>query len=167
MYVGTGCVFRRTALYGFSPPRATEHHGWLGRNKIKLFLRRKATMGKKMDRESSNDDKEMMLPPIEDDGGGFQQLDDIESSALLPRRFGSSATFVASIPVAEYQGRLLQDTPGAHHGRPAGASHTSTSACTRSPPSSCSSTASCWPSPSSPASSSCSRSTPRSWRSCS
>jgi len=117
MYVGTGCVFRRTALYGFSPPRATEHHGWLGRRKIKLFLR-KPTMGKKTDRESDND-KEMMLPPIEDEG--FQQLDDVESSALLPRRFGSSATFVASIPVAEYQGRLLQDTPGAHQGRPAGA----------------------------------------------
>ena len=117
MYVGTGCVFRRTALYGFSPPRATEHHGWLGRKKIKLFLR-KPTMGKKTDRENNND-REMMLPPIEDDA--FQQLDDIESSALLPRRFGSSATFVASIPVAEYQGRLLQDTPGAHQGRPAGA----------------------------------------------
>nr|ACF82274.1 unknown [Zea mays] len=117
MYVGTGCVFRRTALYGFSPPRATEHHGWLGRRKIKLLLR-KPTMGKKTDREN-NSDKEMMLPPIEDDA--FQQLDDIESSALLPRRFGSSATFVASIPVAEYQGRLLQDTPGAHQGRPAGA----------------------------------------------
>ncbi|CAD6269885.1 unnamed protein product [Miscanthus lutarioriparius] len=117
MYVGTGCVFRRTALYGFSPPRATEHHGWLGRKKIKLFLR-KPTMGKKTDREN-NSDREMMLPPIEDDA--FQQLDDIESSALLPRRFGSSATFVASISVAEYQGRLLQDTPGAHQGRPAGA----------------------------------------------
>ncbi|KAL6638427.1 hypothetical protein ACP70R_023922 [Stipagrostis hirtigluma subsp. patula] len=120
MYVGTGCVFRRTALYGFSPPRATEHRGWLGRRKIKLLLRRKPTMGKKTDRaKNDDDDREMMLPPIEDDG--FQQLDDIESSALLPRRFGGSATFVASIPVAEYQGRLLQDTPGAHHGRPAGA----------------------------------------------
>ncbi|XP_037427420.1 cellulose synthase-like protein D4 [Triticum dicoccoides] len=48
MYVG-GCIFRRTALYGFSPPRATKHHGWLGR-KIKLFLR-KPTMGKKTSRE--------------------------------------------------------------------------------------------------------------------
>ncbi|XP_044391730.1 cellulose synthase-like protein D4 [Triticum aestivum] len=48
MYVG-GCIFRRIALYGFSPPRATKHHGWLGR-KIKLFLR-KPTMGKKTDRE--------------------------------------------------------------------------------------------------------------------
>ncbi|CAH8259656.1 unnamed protein product [Arabidopsis lyrata] len=37
MYVGTGCIFRRTALYGFSPPRATEHHGWLGRRKVKMM----------------------------------------------------------------------------------------------------------------------------------
>ncbi|KAK3139980.1 hypothetical protein QOZ80_5AG0393560 [Eleusine coracana subsp. coracana] len=126
MYVGTGCIFRRTALYGFSPPRATEHHGWLGTRKIKkLLLKRKNTMGKKTDRENNND-AEMMLPPIEDDDGTgmLRQLDssDIESSALLPRRFGASATFVASIPVAEYQGRLLQDTPGAAHaGRPTGA----------------------------------------------
>ncbi|VAI14189.1 unnamed protein product [Triticum turgidum subsp. durum] len=88
MYVGTGCIFRRTALYGFSPPRATEHHGWLGRKKIKLFLR-KPTMGKKTDRESEH---ESMLPPIEDDD--HNQLGDIESSALMPKRFGSSATFV-------------------------------------------------------------------------
>ncbi|XP_039114391.1 cellulose synthase-like protein D5 [Dioscorea cayenensis subsp. rotundata] len=108
MYVGTGCIFRRTALYGFSPPRATEHHGWFGRKKIKLFLR-KNTMGKKRELE---DDKEIMLQPTEDG--------DIESQ-LLPKRFGSSATLVASIPVAEYQGRLLQDLPGVRQGRPAGA----------------------------------------------
>nr|KYP50973.1 Cellulose synthase-like protein D5 [Cajanus cajan] len=70
MYVGTGCIFRRTALYGFSPPRATEHH--------------------------------------------------IES-LLLPKRFGNSSSLAASIPVAEYQGRLLQDLQGkGTHGRPAG-----------------------------------------------
>ncbi|CAM0949615.1 unnamed protein product [Alopecurus aequalis] len=116
MYVGTGCIFRRTALYGFSPPRATEHHGWLGRKKIKLFLRKKPSMGKKSDRESEH---ESMLPPMEDDD--HNQLSDIESSTLMPKRFGSSGTFVSSIPVAEYQGRLLQDMPGVHHGRPAGA----------------------------------------------
>uniref|UniRef100_A0A0D9Y081 Uncharacterized protein n=1 Tax=Leersia perrieri TaxID=77586 RepID=A0A0D9Y081_9ORYZ len=122
MYVGTGCVFRRTALYGFSPPRATEHRGWLGRRKIKLFLTKKKSMGKKSDKMMDND-TEIMLPPIEDDDCGVTAGGDIESSstAMLPRRFGGSATFVASIPVAEYQGRLLQDTPGVHHGRPAGA----------------------------------------------
>ncbi|XP_010931704.1 cellulose synthase-like protein D5 [Elaeis guineensis] len=110
MYVGTGCIFRRTALYGFSPPRATEHHGWFGRKKIKLFLR-KPTMGKKSDREN-----EIMQPPVGDEGN---DEGDIESS-LLPKRFGNSATLVASIPVAEYQGRLLQDLPGVRQGRPAG-----------------------------------------------
>ncbi|KAK1627450.1 hypothetical protein QYE76_001765 [Lolium multiflorum] len=116
MYVGTGCIFRRTALYGFSPPRATEHHGWLGRKKIKLFLRKKPSMGKKTDRESEH---ESMLPPMEDDD--HNQLSDIESSTLMPKRFGSSGMFVSSILVAEYQGRLLQDMPGVHQGRPAGA----------------------------------------------
>ncbi|KAG6524762.1 cellulose synthase-like protein D5 [Zingiber officinale] len=104
MYVGTGCIFRRTALYGFSPPRATEHHGWFGRKKTKLFLR-KPTMGKKHDRDKKDDENDDEL--------------DVES-ALLPKRFGSSATLVASIPVAEYQGRLLQDMPGVRQGRPAG-----------------------------------------------
>ncbi|KAJ0976357.1 hypothetical protein J5N97_018322 [Dioscorea zingiberensis] len=110
MYVGTGCIFRRTALYGFSPPRATEHHGWFGRKKIKLFLR-KNTMGKKRELQ---DDKEIMLQPTEDGDG------DVEAQ-LLPKRFGSSAALVASVPVAEYQGRLLQDLPGVRQGRPAGA----------------------------------------------
>nr|CAD1816925.1 unnamed protein product [Ananas comosus var. bracteatus] len=112
MYVGTGCVFRRTALYGFSPPRATEHRGWFGRKKIKLFSR-KPTMGKKSDRVD-----EIVLPQI----GDIESEDgDVESSAaLLPKRFGSSAILLASIPVAEYQGRLLQDLPGVRHGRPAG-----------------------------------------------
>ncbi|ONK61624.1 uncharacterized protein A4U43_C08F31890 [Asparagus officinalis] len=93
MYVGTGCIFRRTALYGFSPPRATEHHGWFGRKKIKLLLR-KPTMGKKSDKAQMNDDEE-----------------DIES-LLMPKKYGNSASLVASIPIAEYQGRLLQDMPG-------------------------------------------------------
>ncbi|KAK8968527.1 Cellulose synthase-like protein D5 [Platanthera guangdongensis] len=104
MYVGTGCIFRRTALYGFSPPRATEHRGWLGRKKIKLFLK-KPTLGKKTDSENNEEEEEH---------------DDVESCSLLPKMFGSSSILGASIPVAEYQGRLLQDLPGTHNGRPAG-----------------------------------------------
>ncbi|KAK4273248.1 hypothetical protein QN277_021688 [Acacia crassicarpa] len=109
MYVGTGCIFRRTALYGFSPPRATEHHGWLGRRKIKLFLR-------KPKRSKKEEDK--IALPINDDPNDEDA--DIES-LLLPRRFGNSTTLSASIPVAEYQGRLLQDLQGRGTlGRPAG-----------------------------------------------
>uniref|UniRef100_I1NBA2 Cellulose synthase-like protein D5 n=1 Tax=Glycine max TaxID=3847 RepID=I1NBA2_SOYBN len=97
MYVGTGCIFRRTALYGFSPPRATEHHGWLGRRKIKLFLRKPKVSKKEVD--------EVCLPI-----NGDHNDDDADiESLLLPRRFGNSTSLAASIPVAEYQGRLLQD----------------------------------------------------------
>ncbi|RYR13512.1 hypothetical protein Ahy_B04g070466 isoform B [Arachis hypogaea] len=37
MYVGTGCMFRRYALYGFEPPRFMEHTGLFGRVKTKKF----------------------------------------------------------------------------------------------------------------------------------
>ncbi|KAI3967153.1 hypothetical protein MKW92_013261 [Papaver armeniacum] len=33
VYVGTGCMFRRFALYGFHPPRANEYSGIFGQNK--------------------------------------------------------------------------------------------------------------------------------------
>ncbi|KAK3194199.1 hypothetical protein Dsin_025509 [Dipteronia sinensis] len=109
MYVGTGCIFRRTALYGFSPPRTTEHHGWFGRKKIKLFLRKRKVTKKEED--------EIVLPII---GDHSDDDADIES-LLLPRRFGNSTSLAASIPVAEYQGRLLQDLQGkGNQGRPAG-----------------------------------------------
>ncbi|XP_078436531.1 cellulose synthase-like D5 [Wolffia australiana] len=104
MYVGTGCIFRRTALYGFSPPRATERAGWLGRTKT---------------RTRPAGDEEDPLPPLldgdddDDDGGRRRRL-------LLPKRFGGSRALVESIPVAEFQGRLLQGTAGALRGRAAG-----------------------------------------------
>lgn len=110
MYVGTGCIFRRTALYGFSPPRATEHHGWFGRRKIKLFLRKSKAAKKEED--------EIALPINED----YNDDDDADiESLLVPKRFGNSNSLAASIPVAEYQGRLLQDLQGkGKQGRPAG-----------------------------------------------
>ncbi|KAL8143019.1 hypothetical protein V2J09_016051 [Rumex salicifolius] len=114
MYVGTGCIFRRLALYGFSPPRATERHGWFGTRKLKLLLRRP---------KSKKNELEEMAFPI---NAHLQEADyddddlDIES-LLLPKRFGNSTSLAASIPVAEYQGRLLQDLQGkGHQGRPAG-----------------------------------------------
>ncbi|GAB2281685.1 Cellulose synthase-like protein D5 [Dionaea muscipula] len=111
MYVGTGCVFRRIALYGFSPPRATEHHGFFGTRKLKFLLRR-AKVTKK-------DEEGDMAVPINMDEEDNDDLD-IES-LLLPKRFGSSSSLAASIPVAEYQGRLLQDLQGkGYQGRPAG-----------------------------------------------
>ncbi|KAJ0110834.1 hypothetical protein Patl1_00932 [Pistacia atlantica] len=111
MYVGTGCIFRRTALYGFSPPRTTEHRGWFGRRKIKLFLR-KPKVEKKVEDE--------IALPINGEHNDDDEDADIES-LLLPRRFGNSTSLAASIPVAEYQGRLLQDLQSkGNQGRPAG-----------------------------------------------
>lgn len=110
MYVGTGCIFRRTAIYGFSPPRATEHKGWFGRRKIKLFLRKPKVSRKAED--------EMAIPINRE----YNEDDDADiESLLVPKRFGNSTSLAASIPVAEYQGRLLQDVQGkGNHGRPAG-----------------------------------------------
>ncbi|XVE77565.1 hypothetical protein DITRI_Ditri13aG0073600 [Diplodiscus trichospermus] len=110
MYVGTGCIFRRTALYGFSPPRATEHHGWFGRRKIKLLLRKHKVTKKAVD--------ETVLPI----NGEHNDDDDADIEYLLhPKRFGNSTSLTASIPVAEYQGRLLQELQGkGNQGRPAG-----------------------------------------------
>ncbi|KMT05916.1 hypothetical protein BVRB_7g164970 [Beta vulgaris subsp. vulgaris] len=109
MYVGTGCIFRRIALYGFSPPRATEHHGWFGSRKFKLLLRRKS--------KKEQNPEEFVLPVQEN-----EEDEDLDiESLLLPKRFGNSTSLAASIPVAEYQGRLLQDLHGkGNQGRPAG-----------------------------------------------
>ncbi|CAL9219929.1 unnamed protein product [Arabidopsis halleri] len=79
MYVGTGCIFRRTALYGFSPPRATEHHGWLGRREVKISLRKPKAMMKK--------DDEVTLLINEEYNEEENDDRDIES-LLLPKRFG-------------------------------------------------------------------------------
>ncbi|KAK9733753.1 hypothetical protein RND81_04G089900 [Saponaria officinalis] len=111
MYVGTGCVFRRIALYGFSPPRATEHHGWFGSKKLKLLLRQ----SKKVPEEET---KGFVLPVQ----GDHDEDDDLDiESLLLPKRFGNSTSLAVSIPVAEYSGRLHQDLQGkGTNGRPAG-----------------------------------------------
>ncbi|KAF7152102.1 hypothetical protein RHSIM_Rhsim01G0288500 [Rhododendron simsii] len=110
MYVGTGCIFRRIALYGFSPPRATEHQGWFGRRKIKFSLRRR-----KAAKNGENDD-EMILPINED-----QNDEDEFTKALIPTRFGNSTSLIDSIAVAEFGGRPLHELRGkGSHGRPSG-----------------------------------------------
>eukprot|EP01018_Ginkgo_biloba_P002895 Gb_02801 [translate_table: standard] len=100
VYVGTGCVFRRIALYGFDPPRAKEHTGCCGRKKKITKTRtdgetRALNMG-------DGDDEELEL-------------------ALLPKKFGNSTLLADSIPIAEFQGRPLADHPGVTNGRPPGA----------------------------------------------
>ncbi|XVF22141.1 hypothetical protein REPUB_Repub12eG0148200 [Reevesia pubescens] len=97
------------ALDGLQGPIVTEHHGWFGRSKIKLSLRKSKVTKKSED--------EIVLPIT----GEHNDDDDADIESFLPKRFGNSASLAASIPVAEYQGRLLQDLQGkGNQGRPAG-----------------------------------------------
>ncbi|GAB4858174.1 Cellulose synthase-like protein D3 [Ancistrocladus abbreviatus] len=105
VYVGTGCLFRRMALYGFDPPRSKEHSPsfWSC-----CFPRSKRAMAEKALEENralrmgDSDEEEMPL-------------------ALFPKKFGNSRFLIDSIPVAEFQGRPLADHPAVKNGRPPGA----------------------------------------------
>ncbi|TMX01819.1 hypothetical protein EJD97_023489 [Solanum chilense] len=109
MYVGTGCIFRRIALYGFSPPRATEHRGWFGSRKTRKLLR-------KPNIQKDQEDDEMFLPMI-----GNKDDEEEVSRSLLTKQFGNSIPLVDSIAVAEFGGRLLHELRGKGcQGRPAG-----------------------------------------------
>lgn len=105
VYVGTGCMFRRFALYGFHPPRAHEYLG--------VFGQKKAPAPQYQTMES------IRLQPSED-------VDESVPLAThpdlgLPKKFGNSQMFNDSIPVAEYQGRPLADHASVKNGRPPGA----------------------------------------------
>ncbi|KAG5232996.1 cellulase synthase family protein [Salix suchowensis] len=106
VYVGTGCLFRRIALYGFDPPRAKENHPGCSSC---CFTRRKkhssianTSEENRALRMGDSDDEEMNL-------------------SLLPKKFGNSTFLIDSIPVAEFQGRPLADHPAVKNGRPPGA----------------------------------------------
>lgn len=104
MYVGTGTMFRRHALYGFHPPRANEYSGVFGQVKSQA-------PNVVMHSQSQSED-----------------LDDSEMQPLashpdlnLPKKFGNSTMFTESIAIAEYQGRPLADHISVKNGRPPGA----------------------------------------------
>ncbi|KAF7150120.1 hypothetical protein RHSIM_Rhsim02G0054400 [Rhododendron simsii] len=98
VYVGTGCMFRRYALYGFNPPRANEYLGIVGQNKS----------------QASN------IPMQTDEDSDTQPLTS-HPDLTLPKKFGNSTMFAESIPICEYQGRPLADHISVKNGRPPGA----------------------------------------------
>ncbi|CAN1236533.1 Cellulose synthase-like protein D3 [Linum grandiflorum] len=98
VYVGTGCLFRRIALYGFDPPRAKED------NRKKHSSAKHTPEENKSLRMEDSDDEEIM-----------------NNMSLLPKKFGNSTFLIDSIPVAEFQGRPLADHPAVKNGRPPGA----------------------------------------------
>ncbi|KAG0472841.1 hypothetical protein HPP92_014698 [Vanilla planifolia] len=115
VYVGTGCLFRRIALYGFDPPRAKDHSASGSCGCCFPRPRRVAATKETPNRslrmsEDEDDDEELVV------GSG---LNSILSS--FPSKFGNSSFLVDSIPVAEYQGRPLADHPSVKNGRPPGA----------------------------------------------
>lgn len=94
-YVGTGCMFRRFALYGFDPPKLDM-----------LPPEKKGSDGN----VSAAETQALKATDFDPD------LDVNE----LPRRFGNSTLLAASIPVAEFQGRPIADHPAVKYGRPPG-----------------------------------------------
>uniref|UniRef100_A0ACD5UVH2 Uncharacterized protein n=1 Tax=Avena sativa TaxID=4498 RepID=A0ACD5UVH2_AVESA len=100
MYVGTGCMFRRFALYGFDPPRTAEYTGW-------TFKKKKVTM---FQQDPESDTQSLKT----------EDFDAELTAQLVPRRFGNSSAMLASIPVAEFQARPIADHPAILHGRPPG-----------------------------------------------
>ncbi|CAI9095293.1 OLC1v1031211C1 [Oldenlandia corymbosa var. corymbosa] len=106
VYVGTGCLFRRTALYGFDPPRTKDYHPGCCSC---CFSRRKKSAS-------------VASAPEESKALRMSDFDDEEMNmALFPKRFGNSSFLIESIPVAEFQGRPLADHPSVQNGRPPGA----------------------------------------------
>ncbi|KAL0382519.1 UNVERIFIED_CONTAM: Cellulose synthase-like protein D2, partial [Sesamum calycinum] len=106
VYVGTGCLFRRIALYGFDPPRAKEHSAGFcsccfGHRKKHAGIANTPEENRAL-RMGDSDDEEMNL-------------------SLAPKMFGNSNLLIDSIPVAEFQGRPLADHPSVKNGRLPGA----------------------------------------------
>ncbi|KAK2643921.1 hypothetical protein Ddye_019116 [Dipteronia dyeriana] len=97
VYVGTGCMFRRYALYGFNPPRANEYIGMIGQSKIPAAP----------------------VPPRSEEEAETEPLNS-HPDLNLPIKFGNSTMFTDSIAVTEFQGRPLADHVSVKNGRPPG-----------------------------------------------
>ncbi|PKA55734.1 Cellulose synthase-like protein D2 [Apostasia shenzhenica] len=109
VYVGTGCLFRRIALYGFDPPRSRDHSARSccgGRRRRTPRVAHEEDSSTKSLRMAESDDHEWACGT---------------SLSTFPRKFGNSSFLVDSIPVAEFQGRPLADHPSVKNGRPPGA----------------------------------------------
>ncbi|KAH6759747.1 Cellulose synthase family protein [Perilla frutescens var. hirtella] len=106
VYVGTGCVFNRTALYGYEPPHKPKH------KKRGLFSscfggsskKSSKSSNKQSDKKKSGKHADPTVPifSLEDieegvEGAGFDDEKSLLMSQMsLEKRFGQSAVFVAS-----------------------------------------------------------------------
>ncbi|KAH0851221.1 LOW QUALITY PROTEIN: hypothetical protein HID58_094911 [Brassica napus] len=111
VYVGTGCVFNRTALYGYEPPVKPKHKRERSRKKGS-----KSKKGPDKKKSSKNSDSTVPVVNLGDIEEGVEApaLDDdktlLMSQIRLEQRFGQSDIFVAST-LMEHGGFPLYATP--------------------------------------------------------
>uniref|UniRef100_A0A2C9VNT5 Cellulose synthase n=2 Tax=Manihot esculenta TaxID=3983 RepID=A0A2C9VNT5_MANES len=90
VYVGTGCVFRRQALYGYEPPKGPKRPKMVSCDCCPCFGRRKkkqpmiSANGETVNLEGMDDDKQLLM-----------------SQMNFEKRFGQSAIFVTSTLMEE------------------------------------------------------------------
>lgn len=101
VYVGTGCLFRRIAIYGFDPPRSDEKPGCCSC----CFPQKR-----KVDTISETDSEEKWLRDV--DGMNLN---------LIPKKFGNLSLLIESIQGAAILGLPLADHPSIKNGRQPGA----------------------------------------------
>ncbi|CAN6308808.1 unnamed protein product [Urochloa humidicola] len=117
VYVGTGCVFNRTALYGYEPPIKKKKPGFFsslcGGRKKTSKSKKKSSEEKKSHKHADSSVPVFNLEDIEEGLEGSQFDDEkslIMSQMSLEKRFGQSSVFVAST-LMEYGGVPQSATP--------------------------------------------------------
>ncbi|ONM10563.1 Cellulose synthase-5 [Zea mays] len=116
VYVGTGCVFNRTALYGYEPPVKKKKPGFFSSlcgGRKKTSKSKKSSEKKKSHRHADSSVPVFNLEDIEEGIEGSQFDDEkslIMSQMSLEKRFGQSSVFVAST-LMEYGGVPQSATP--------------------------------------------------------
>ncbi|CAL4927945.1 unnamed protein product [Urochloa decumbens] len=117
VYVGTGCVFNRTALYGYEPPIKKKKPGFFsslcGGRKKTSKSKKKSSEKKKSHKHADSSVPVFNLEDIEEGLEGSQFDDEkslIMSQMSLEKRFGQSSVFVAST-LMEYGGVPQSATP--------------------------------------------------------
>ncbi|KAE8777218.1 putative cellulose synthase A catalytic subunit 2 (UDP-forming) [Hordeum vulgare] len=111
VYVGTGCVFNRTALYGYEPPMKKKESGLF--SKLCGGRTSKSKESKKSDKHADGSVPVFNLEDIEEgiEGSGFDDEKSLLMSQMsLEKRFGQSSVFVAST-LMEYGGVPQSATP--------------------------------------------------------
>ncbi|XP_058072776.1 cellulose synthase A catalytic subunit 3 [UDP-forming]-like isoform X1 [Magnolia sinica] len=105
VYVGTGCVFNRTALYGYEPPLKNKHKkpgffsSCCGGSRKNSKLSKKGSDKKKSSKHVDSTVPIFNLEDIEEgvEGAGFDDEKSLLMSQMrLEKRFGQSTVFVAS-----------------------------------------------------------------------